>query len=55
MSKIIEKIIEPFRIEIGSIFLLKIKVIRHATYEELQNKTYQYVKDTFTYENLKGD
>ncbi len=32
MSKILEKIIEPSRIEVGSIFLLKIKVERIRSY-----------------------
>lgn len=55
MSKIIERILEPSRIEVGSNFLLKIKVIRNAIYNELKPKTYENVKNTFTYKELKGD
>lgn len=33
MSKIIDKIIEPSRIEVGSIFKLKIKVERILSYQ----------------------
>ena len=32
MSKILEKIIEPSRIEVGSVFLLKVKVERIKSY-----------------------
>ena len=55
MNKIIDKITEPSRIEVGSSFLLKIKAIRYATYKEIQPKTYQHVNDAFTYKELKGD
>lgn len=33
MNKILEKIVEPSRIEVGSIFLLKIKVDRVKSYK----------------------
>lgn len=54
VNKIIEKILEPSRIETGSSFLLKIKAIRHTTYEELKTKTYNQVKN-YTYSELKGE
>lgn len=55
MSKIIEKIVEPSRVEVGSTFKLKIKAIRYATYQELKNKlTYASLKK-FNYNQLKGD
>lgn len=38
MTKIIEKIIEPSHIEVGSKFKLKIKAIRYTTYLEIKEK-----------------
>jgi len=35
--------------------LLKIKATRYATYGELQNKSYEEIKNSFLYKNLKGD
>lgn len=55
MTKIIDKVVEPSRIEVGSTFKLKIKAIRYATYEELKIRTCLYVKDAFTYGELKGE
>lgn len=56
MSKIIEKIIEPSRVEIGSIFKLKIKAIKYLTYNELKTKSYSYYKNNnITYNDLKGE
>lgn len=52
-NKIIEKILEPSKIYKGSNFLLKIKAVRYATYEELKSKTYNEIK-TFTYKELGG-
>lgn len=54
MPKIIEKILEPSKIYEGSTFLLKIKVIRYLTYQEVKQKTYNETK-SFTYAELKGD
>lgn len=54
MSKIKEKLIEPVKIETGSIFKIKIKAVRGATYNELKNLTYNEVKE-YTYNQLKGD
>ena len=55
MSKIKEIILEPSKIYAGSNFLLKIKAIRYATYQELkQKKTYLTVQD-YSYSNLKGE
>ena len=53
-NKIIEKIIEPTKITVGSTFLLKIKVIRYLTYEEIKPKTYEELM-SYTYSKLKGD
>lgn len=52
-NKIVEIITEPNKIYTGSVFKLKIKAIRHATYEELKLKTYNEVK-VFTYKELGG-
>lgn len=54
MNKIKEKIIEPARIEVGSIFKIKIKAIRGASYNELKSLTYENIED-YTYGQLKGD
>lgn len=55
MNKIIEKIVEPSKIEVGSVFLLKIKAIRYLTYKEIkENKTYTELKE-FTFGQVKGD
>ena len=53
-TKIIEILTEPEKINSGSNFLLKIKAIRHTTYEELKTKTYNQVKN-YTYSELKGE
>lgn len=53
-NKIIEKILEPSKIYVGSNFLLKIKAIRYATYEEIKARTYNNIK-SYTYKELKGD
>lgn len=53
-NKIIEKILEPSKIYVGSSFLLKIKATRYLTYDEVKTKTYNQVKD-FTYSELKGE
>lgn len=53
-SKIKEIIIEPSRIEVGSIFKIKIKAVRGANYNELKGLTYQNV-DAYKYSKLKGD
>ena len=55
MSKIIEKIIEPSRIEVGSTFKLKIKAIRYATYQEIKNKLTYNSLNNYTYGQLKGE
>ena len=53
-TKIESKIIEPVRVEVGSIFKIKLKIVRNATYKELAKKTYEDV-NKFTYNNLKGE
>lgn len=55
MQKIIEKIVEPSRVEIGSIFKLKIKAIRYATYQEIKDKLIYNTLKIRTYGQLKGD
>lgn len=55
MQKIIEKIIEPSHIEVGSTFLLKIKAIRYATYQELKNRLDYTTIQQYTYSQLKGE
>ncbi len=56
MSKIKEIILEPSKINAGSNFLLKIKAIRYATYQELKSKvTYTDVQDDYKYSDLKGE
>lgn len=55
MSKIIEKVIEPSRIEVGSIFKIKVKAIRYATYREVKNRLdYTSIQD-YEYKTLKGE
>ena len=55
MSKIIEKIVEPSKVNAGSFFLLKIKAIRYASYEELKNRLdYTTIQD-YTYSQMKGE
>ena len=55
MNKIIEKIVEPSKVYIGSTFLLKVKAIRYLTYKEVKdNFTYTTIQD-YEYSELKGD
>lgn len=54
MQKIIEKIVEPAHIETGSIFKLKVKVIRYLTHNEMKQLTVSKLKD-FTVNQLRGD
>lgn len=54
MNKIVEKILEPSRIEVGSTFKLKIKAIKYITYAELKEKTVSKIKQ-YTVANLKGE
>ncbi len=55
MQKIIEKIIEPSHIEVGSTFLLKIKAIRYATYQEIEDRLNYTTIQQYTYSQLKGE
>lgn len=55
MTKIIEKILEPTRIEVGSIFKIKIKAIRYASYNELKNNLNYLNTQKYQYNQLKGD
>ena len=54
MTKILEKIVEPSKIEVGSTFLLKIKAIRYMTYAELKKQKVSKVKE-YTVAELKGE
>lgn len=55
MNKIVEKILEPNKIYVGSSFLLKIKAIRYLTYKEVkENFTYTTIQN-YTYSELKGE
>ena len=54
LNKITEIIVEPTKIHVGSIFRLKIKAIRYATYNELKDLNYTQLKNKF-YKNWKGD
>ena len=51
--KIIETIVEPNKIEIGSTFRLKVKAINYLTYKEMKTKNYKYFKN-YKYKDLKG-
>ena len=51
--KIIETIVEPNKIEIGSTFRLKVKAINYLTYKEMKTKKYKYYK-SYKYKDLKG-
>lgn len=54
-NKITNVLVEPSKIIEGSTFLLKIKAIRYATYEELKTKlTYTTIQD-YIYGQLKGE
>ena len=55
MQKITEKILEPSRIETGSIFKLKVKAIRFATYLEIKNRLTYNTLLNYHYSDLKGD
>lgn len=50
-SKIKEKLIEPAKVEVGSIF--KIKILKYETYQDILNLTYEDLKKRF-YVELKG-
>lgn len=54
MSKIIEKIVEPTKIQIGSIFKLKVKAIRYLKYKEMKTQNYTYFI-SIKYRDLKGE
>lgn len=53
-NKIIEKLIEPVKVETGSFFKIKIKAIRGLNYREIQDFTYQELSE-YSYSQLKGD
>jgi hypothetical protein len=55
MERIKETIVEPSRIYVGSLFKLKIKAIRYATYEELKTKLTYATLENYTYGQLKGE
>lgn len=53
MSKIQEVIVEPNKVEVGSTFKLKVRVINYLTYKEMKTKNYKYYK-SYKYKDLKG-
>ena len=53
-NKIIEIIVEPTKLYVGSTFRLKVKAIRYVTYNEVKIRTYNDIKN-YTYNELKGD
>ena len=55
MQKIIEKIVESPRIEVGSIFKIKVKAIRFATYREVKNRLNYTIMQDYEYKTLKGE
>jgi len=55
MNKIIEKVVEPNKVTVGSTFLLKIKAIRYATFNEVKaKKNFNEIK-LYTFNQLKGE
>lgn len=55
MPKIIEKILEPARIDVGSTFKIKVKAIRYATYDEVKNRLDYTTTQNYKYSDLKGE
>lgn len=54
MIRIIEKVVEPSKIFVGSTFLLKIKVKKGLTFNELKEMTFNEAK-SYTFNELKGE
>ena len=54
MNKIIEKVIEPSKIEVNSTFKLKIKAIRYVSYSEISKMSVYEIKQC-TVSELKGE
>lgn len=54
MSKIIERIVEPNHIEVGSTFKLKVRVIEYLAYSEIKELTVEQLKK-YTTSELKGE
>lgn len=54
-TKIKEVVVEPSKIENGSIFKIKVKAVRHLTYMEFKNKLTYRELTNYTYNQLKGD
>ena len=54
-NKITNVLIEPSEIIEGSTFLLKIKAIRYATYDNIKNKLTYSELENYTYSQLKGE
>lgn len=53
-NKIVEMLVEPDEIRVGSTFKIKVKCIRYMTYDEVKTKTYNQIKN-YTYNELKGE
>lgn len=52
--KIVETIVEPNKIEVGTKFKLKVKVIEYLTYSEIKNLSTLQLKEYST-KQLKGE
>ena len=53
-NKIIEIITEPNKKYVGSVFKIKVKAVRYATYGELKTKTVSKIA-TYTVAELRGE
>ena len=54
MKKIIEKIVEPASIRVGSTFKLKVKAIMYLTYSEINQLKVSKLRE-FKVKQLKGE
>lgn len=55
MIKVIDKKVEPEKVLTGSTFLLKIKIFKGLTYNELKEKTYTEANSYEYSQFLKGE
>ena len=54
MLRIIDKVLEPSKIFTGSKFVLKVKVEKHLTFNELENYTFNELEN-YTFNELEGE
>ena len=54
MLKIIDKVLEPSKILVGSKFVLKIKTEKYLTFNELENYTFNELEN-YTFNELEGE